>query len=232
MKTLYSILNVSANATRDEINQSYRSLAKKYHPDLNPGNKEAIAKFKECTNAYEILSDTSKRSDYDRSIESQLTHHNTNHFKAFKFVHSRPGVDPKVEWEVFCNIEIARRNWYSSIIKARVIRDEFIVKKMDDIKSRWEKLKKENADKPSGWMRYEEEKLYKEFKKAESEYNKVCRDFEDKQFSILQKVEDSELKKLRRPPKYYNKNKVNSTKVKKSKPSFFGAVKRFFKDLL
>jgi len=62
----YEVLNVSRDASQDEIKKAYRTLAKKYHPDLNPNNKEAEQKFKEINEAYEILSDPDKRSRYDR----------------------------------------------------------------------------------------------------------------------------------------------------------------------
>lgn len=62
----YEVLGVSRSATLDEIKSAYRKLAMQYHPDRNPGNKEAEEKFKECAEAYEVLSDPDKRARYDR----------------------------------------------------------------------------------------------------------------------------------------------------------------------
>lgn len=62
----YEILNVSKNATSDEIKKAYRKVAMMYHPDRNPGNKEAEEKFKEAAEAYEVLSDPDKKARYDR----------------------------------------------------------------------------------------------------------------------------------------------------------------------
>lgn len=62
----YDTLGVSKNATEDEIKKAYRKLALKYHPDRNKGNKQAEEKFKEAAEAYEILSDSQKRPQYDR----------------------------------------------------------------------------------------------------------------------------------------------------------------------
>ncbi|WP_151410638.1 molecular chaperone DnaJ [Anaerococcus sp. Marseille-P9784] len=65
MQNPYEVLGVSKDATDDEIKRKYRQLAKKYHPDLNPGDSEAEQKFKEITLSYEILSDKEKRNKYD-----------------------------------------------------------------------------------------------------------------------------------------------------------------------
>ncbi|MDH4128558.1 MAG: molecular chaperone DnaJ, partial [Spirochaetota bacterium] len=62
----YEILGVSRSASQDEIKKAYRQLAIKYHPDKNQNNKEAEEKFKEATEAYEILGDPQKRSQYDQ----------------------------------------------------------------------------------------------------------------------------------------------------------------------
>lgn len=62
----YEILGLSRGASVDDVKKAYRKLAMQYHPDRNPGNKQAEEKFKEATEAYEVLSDQDKRSRYDR----------------------------------------------------------------------------------------------------------------------------------------------------------------------
>ncbi len=62
----YEVLGVARNASQDEIKKAYRKLAMQYHPDRNPGNKEAEAKFKEATEAYEVLKDDQKKAAYDQ----------------------------------------------------------------------------------------------------------------------------------------------------------------------
>src|SRR5436190_8774559 len=62
----YEILGVARSAKEVEIKKAYRKLARKYHPDLNPTNKQAEEKFKEIQEAYEVLGDAEKRSRYDQ----------------------------------------------------------------------------------------------------------------------------------------------------------------------
>jgi len=66
MADYYDILGVGKDASKEDIKKAYKTLAKKYHPDLNQGNKESEKKFKELNEAYAALSDDSKRSNYDR----------------------------------------------------------------------------------------------------------------------------------------------------------------------
>ncbi len=65
-KDFYQILGVSRTSSEDEIKKAYRKLAMQYHPDKNPGNKKAEDKFKEASEAYEVLSDTQKKQNYDQ----------------------------------------------------------------------------------------------------------------------------------------------------------------------
>ncbi len=64
-KDYYKILGVARGASADDIKKAFRKLARKYHPDVNPGDKKAEAKFKEINEAYEVLSDSEKRNKYD-----------------------------------------------------------------------------------------------------------------------------------------------------------------------
>ena len=62
----YDVLAVSKKATHDEIKRAYRKLARKYHPDVNPGDKSAEKKFKEVQEAYDVIGDADKRKKYDQ----------------------------------------------------------------------------------------------------------------------------------------------------------------------
>src|SRR5690242_15274145 len=65
-KDYYDILGINKKSSEDEIKKAYRKLALKYHPDRNPGDKEAEVKMKEINQAYSVLSDKEKRQSYDR----------------------------------------------------------------------------------------------------------------------------------------------------------------------
>jgi molecular chaperone DnaJ len=65
-RDLYSVLGVEKKASQDEIKKAYRKLARKYHPDTNPGDKQAEERFKEISAAYDVLGDPDKRKEYDR----------------------------------------------------------------------------------------------------------------------------------------------------------------------
>src|SRR5512135_789180 len=72
-KDYYEILGVAPNADKKAIQQTYRQLARKYHPDVNPGDKEAEEKFKTINEAYQVLSNDEQRKKYDE-LRSQYQH--------------------------------------------------------------------------------------------------------------------------------------------------------------
>src|ERR1700755_1269660 len=72
MADYYAVLEVAKTASDDEIKKSYRKLAMTYHPDRNNGSKEAEERFKEITEAYDVLRDPQKRAAYDRYGEAGL----------------------------------------------------------------------------------------------------------------------------------------------------------------
>lgn len=76
-KDYYEILGVSKSSSQAEIKKAFRNLAKKYHPDVNPNNKAAEEKFKECNEAYEVLGTSEKRSKYD-NMEKDKEFQNEN----------------------------------------------------------------------------------------------------------------------------------------------------------
>ena len=65
-RDFYEVLDVSKNASKEDIKKAYRKQALKYHPDKNPGDRDAEEKFKEAAEAYEVLSNDDKRARYDR----------------------------------------------------------------------------------------------------------------------------------------------------------------------
>ena len=95
-KSLYEILEVSISANAATIKASYRKLARKYHPDLNSGNKNCIEKFKEISYAYEILSDSEKKKNYDLL--------NGFHPSTFKNQYKQATKDETKNEEIFSNI--------------------------------------------------------------------------------------------------------------------------------
>lgn len=68
MKTYYEVLELQKNASLEDIKKAYRKLAKKYHPDINPGNKEAEERFKEINEAYNTLGNESLKKAYDDKL--------------------------------------------------------------------------------------------------------------------------------------------------------------------
>ena len=84
-KDYYEILGVKKTATEAELKKAYRELAKKYHPDKNKGNKDAENKFKEISEAYAVLSDSEKRSQYDRLGREAFGPGGANPFAGFDF---------------------------------------------------------------------------------------------------------------------------------------------------
>ena len=62
----YEVLGVSRTATSEELKKAYKKLAAKFHPDRNPGDDEAVQKFKEASEAFDVLNDPDKRARYDR----------------------------------------------------------------------------------------------------------------------------------------------------------------------
>ncbi len=86
-KDYYEILGVSRDASQEEIKKAFRRLARKYHPDLNPGNKEAEQRFKEINEAYDVLGDPKKRAEYDRLGHQAFTsgYEGFEGFKDFDF---------------------------------------------------------------------------------------------------------------------------------------------------
>ena len=97
MNEYYRSLGVQPGATAEELKKAYRGLAKKYHPDLHPGDKEAEARFKEINEAYETLSDPQKRKEYDEKQRTTQGRH--SHQDQPDRRHRIPGAGQKVHQE-------------------------------------------------------------------------------------------------------------------------------------
>ena len=90
-KDYYEVLEVQKSADTAEIKKAYRAVAMKYHPDRNPGDKEAEEKFKEAAEAYEVLSDTDKKAQYDRYGHAGMSGNGRGGFGGGGFGGPRPG---------------------------------------------------------------------------------------------------------------------------------------------
>ncbi|HEY3919254.1 MAG TPA: DnaJ C-terminal domain-containing protein [Stellaceae bacterium] len=87
----YEVLGVKKEATSDELRAAYRALAKKHHPDLNPGNKQAEARFKEISAAYDLLSDPDKRARFDRGEIDESGNEKPRAYAYQDFAEGAPG---------------------------------------------------------------------------------------------------------------------------------------------
>lgn len=111
-KDYYKILGVDKNASKEDIKKAYRKMAMKYHPDQNPDNPEAESKFKEVSEAYEILSDDSKKSNYDNFGSSNFSgfNHSDDIFSHFSSMFG----------DIFNNRYSGKSNKRGSDLKMRV----------------------------------------------------------------------------------------------------------------
>jgi len=103
-RDLYAILGVPKTASTDEIRRAYRRLAKKYHPDMNPGDKQAEEKFKEITAAHEVLSDGKKRKLYDEfgpdALRTGFDEKTAEAYRQWKQHGGRPGPGQEVPFDL------------------------------------------------------------------------------------------------------------------------------------
>ncbi len=95
----YEVLGVKKEATADDIRKAYRALAKKHHPDLNPGNKQAEALFKEISAAYDLLSDADKRARFDRGEIDEAGNEKPRAYAYQDFAEGAPGAKYRTSQE-------------------------------------------------------------------------------------------------------------------------------------
>lgn len=109
MDDYYALLGVSKTATQDEIKKAYRNLAFKYHPDRNPGDKNAEEMFKKINAAYEVLGDSSKKAQYDAGGFNPFESAGQSSYRQYN---SYESYDPFQEWANYANS--SRRYYYYS----------------------------------------------------------------------------------------------------------------------
>lgn len=101
---LYELLGIARGATLIEIKRSYKRLARKYHPDINPGDNAAEARFKEITRAYETLSDPERRLRYDTGVLSAASTSVSFEFEGFDFSGGATHADPPTFGDLFAEV--------------------------------------------------------------------------------------------------------------------------------
>jgi curved DNA-binding protein len=109
-RDLYDILGVSRTASLDEIRKAYRKLAKKYHPDMNPGDKKAEEKFKEITAAHEVLSDEKKRKLYDEfgpdALRTGFDEKAADQYRQWRAHGGRPGQEVPFDFGDYSTVNV------------------------------------------------------------------------------------------------------------------------------
>ena len=102
MKDYYELLGVPKSATADEIKKAYRTLAFKYHPDRNQGNKEAEEKFKQISEAYDVLGDETKRRNYDAGAYTTGSYYNNagqnEYQRQYQYTYQNPFGEEYWQW--------------------------------------------------------------------------------------------------------------------------------------
>lgn len=115
MSDYYTILGVSRNASAEEIKKAYRNLAFKYHPDRNPDDKAAEEKFKQISEAYDVLGDERKRADYDRFGAAASSYSNAdqsyqNSYYQKSYSNGNPFGTDDAFWQWFSNSD-REKSW-------------------------------------------------------------------------------------------------------------------------